>query len=466
MEHHTKVYTKFIKNTAIFGISNFASKILVFLLLPLYTRTMSSDALGRSDLIISLISFLLPLFTLCVYEGVLRFGMDRRLDIQQVFTYGLYVIALGFVILLFCAQLFKNVLGNNLILFYLIYIFTCLNQYFNQFARALDKIKLIGIVGVIGTVILVGANIIFLYYKKLGLEGYLISYLLMNLIVSFVLFINGKLYKFITFKRIDLNIQKEIFHYNGPLVPSKINWWMISISNRYILGYLYGTNLVGLYTAANKLPSVITTVYGIVQQALLLSVIEEEEKKTGTIYKQINKLMGFVLAIAAVAISLGSTWGAGFLFGDNFYAAWKLVPLLVLSAYFGSLHGNITTIYMARKNTKVLFCNSLIGMISSLVFNFIFIKFMGLNGAVFAIGLTYFTVWFHLYYLNRKEEHASNNWIVTILLSLQAITALYTTPKLYCSINLVSLVFILLLYKKEVWKMMVFLRNIKTYILQ
>lgn len=458
-------YKKFIKNTAIFGISNFASKILIFLLLPLYTRTMSSSDLGESDLIISLVSFLIPIFSLCVYEGVLRFGMDKKFNRSQVFTYGLYVIFGGFIVLLLCYPILKKFLGHHTILFYLIYLFACFNQYFNQFVRALEKIKLLGVVGIIGTLVLISSNIGLLYYRKMGLEGYLISYLLMNFIVSLLLFVFGRLYRYMTIGKLELSLQQAVLSYNSPLIPNKVNWWMISISNRFILGYFWGTNLVGLYSAANKLPSIITTIYGIVQQALLLSVIEEQEKQEDKLYKQINKMMGFLLAIAVVFISIGSTVGANLLFGKKFYDAWRLVPLLVLSAYFGSMHGNLTTLYMANKNTKVLFYNSILGMICALAFNTILIRYKGVYGAVMAMGLTYFCVWLHLYLVSKRDmEDFSNKWSVTGLLTIQAIAALFMARETFCDLSVVTLILILFLNVKELYKAFVLIMKMKKHL--
>ena len=45
-------YQKLISNTALFGISTFASKFLTFLLTPFYTRVLSSAEYGVADLLV------------------------------------------------------------------------------------------------------------------------------------------------------------------------------------------------------------------------------------------------------------------------------------------------------------------------------------------------------------------------------------------------------------------------------
>lgn len=70
-------YKKLIYNTFIFGISTFSSKILVFLLLPLYTRILSNADYGVVDLIVQTANLLIPIVSIGVTNGVIRFGLDK-----------------------------------------------------------------------------------------------------------------------------------------------------------------------------------------------------------------------------------------------------------------------------------------------------------------------------------------------------------------------------------------------------
>ena len=52
-----------VKNTIIYAIGNFGSKILSFLLLPFYTYYLSTNDYGYFDLITTTISLLTPIIT-------------------------------------------------------------------------------------------------------------------------------------------------------------------------------------------------------------------------------------------------------------------------------------------------------------------------------------------------------------------------------------------------------------------
>ena len=73
-----------IKNMGILTISNFSSKILVFLLVPLYTSVLSTKEYGTYDLAVSTATLLYPILTLNIVDAVMRFLMDKESDKKAV----------------------------------------------------------------------------------------------------------------------------------------------------------------------------------------------------------------------------------------------------------------------------------------------------------------------------------------------------------------------------------------------
>ena len=73
-------YSYLVKNTGILAISNFSSKILAFLLVPLYTRVLTTEEYGSYDLISITIQLLIPIFTVNICEAVVRYLMDKNIE--------------------------------------------------------------------------------------------------------------------------------------------------------------------------------------------------------------------------------------------------------------------------------------------------------------------------------------------------------------------------------------------------
>ena len=76
-------YTELIANTGALAIGNFSSKILVFLLVPLYTSVLTTEEYGFYDLVFTTIQLLIPVFTCNVTDAVLRFTLESENHIKQ-----------------------------------------------------------------------------------------------------------------------------------------------------------------------------------------------------------------------------------------------------------------------------------------------------------------------------------------------------------------------------------------------
>ena len=92
-------YQKLFSNTLAMGIGQFSSKLLSFLLVPLYTSILSTEQYGVYDLIITTVTLLTPFLTLIISEAVMRFCMDKKCDQNHVLTIGVFFVLLGTIIL-------------------------------------------------------------------------------------------------------------------------------------------------------------------------------------------------------------------------------------------------------------------------------------------------------------------------------------------------------------------------------
>ena len=86
-----------VKNTGLLSISSFASKILVFLLVPLYTSVLSTEEYGAFDLMQTTVLLLLPILSINIYDAVMRFIMDENYDKKVVVSIGVKYVILSIV---------------------------------------------------------------------------------------------------------------------------------------------------------------------------------------------------------------------------------------------------------------------------------------------------------------------------------------------------------------------------------
>jgi O-antigen/teichoic acid export membrane protein len=385
-----------LNNTLVFTVSEFASKLLAFFMLPVYTRVMTTEAFGASDLINSTVGLLMPIFTLSISNAALRFAMNKDDDTSYVFSFGIKVIFAGFILLILAVPLFLriNIINDYLFWFYAIYITSALSNYLNQFARGINKIKLVGISGVLNTVVVIVSNIILLVVFHLGVIGYLVSFIISYVIGSIVLFVGGGMYRYLTIHSGEKILRKNMLQYSIPFAPNSLSWWLNNTANRYIIIAFCGVSQVGLFSAAARIPTILVTLQNIFLQAWLLSAIsvyESEDKSEfftkGYKFLNITMLLGCCILIAFIKPI------SSFLLSTEFYIAWKYIPFLLISVIFGALAGFLGSLYSASTKTNMLFVTTLVGGIISIGINFLLVPFFGPLGASIASVLAYMTVW-------------------------------------------------------------------------
>ena len=87
-----------LKNMGILTLSNFASKILVFLLVPIYTSILSTEEYGSYDLAVSTATLLFPILTLNIVDAVMRFSMDKDYSKEKIACVGMKFVSFSVIL--------------------------------------------------------------------------------------------------------------------------------------------------------------------------------------------------------------------------------------------------------------------------------------------------------------------------------------------------------------------------------
>ena len=100
-------YTKLAKNTMVFAIGNFGSKILVILLTRLYSQNINPADSSTKELLEITANFLLPIFTFSMSEAIIRYGLDKKYKKAEVFTTAMCLNLLGLGLMFIIAPALK-----------------------------------------------------------------------------------------------------------------------------------------------------------------------------------------------------------------------------------------------------------------------------------------------------------------------------------------------------------------------
>ena len=75
-----------VKNTAIYALGSIGSKLLQVILVPYYTRAMSSTEFGTADILQAIVAFLFPIVSLSIFDATFRYAMESDCDKNSVLS--------------------------------------------------------------------------------------------------------------------------------------------------------------------------------------------------------------------------------------------------------------------------------------------------------------------------------------------------------------------------------------------
>jgi len=457
-------YKSLIKNSFLFAIGTIGSSAISFFMLPLYTRMLTTSDYGQLDILQTTISLLIPLITFQAVEAVFRYSVDIRENksASSVLMNGILLCLFGMLISLLLFPVFARIepFSTYLLFFYLILFFSMMNGVLKQFVRGLGKIKIFVVSDLAYTASFVTFNIIFLVYLKMGLNGYFLSMVLAHFISTFILLVFGSVSKYLNFKSFDKSFMKTMLIYSMPLIPNGLMWWVMNVSDRYILTYFLGFDATGIYSVSYKFPSLITLMNSIFFMAWQLSAMQEYGKDGyDNFYKNIfGVLSSFLLLITAVVLLILKPLMSVFV-ADAFYESWKYVPLLLVGTVFQAFSSFFGTNYTASKKTKGAFTTSVYGAIVNIVINLLLIPIWGIQAAAFSTMLAYLTMWFLRIFDTKKFVKIKIDWknlILSIILIGIQILGLYTITNMITffiveTILILAMLFIQRKYIKQVY---------------
>ena len=422
---------KLIKNSALLFMGSFASKLLVFLLVPLYTSILSTDEYAIADLMTTTVSLVYPICTMMISTAVLRFCMERSVDRGQVLSIGVWVEAIGYSIgALAGFAVIRHTSLAPYAVFYIPYlIFYATDQLFLQYAKGSEKVHVYALASVISTLTLIGCNVLFMLVFNMGVNGYIAAMVISYCITTVYLFVATRAWKAILSPRhIDRQLCKEMTSYSLPMMPNTLSWWISNSSDRYIMARFCDMSMLGLYSVAYKIPSILVTITGILMSAWELSAVDDfGSDRSKKFFADMHQRYFDMLVVTAVVIIALVKPLALVLFQKDFYQAWKYVPILVYASVFNGLSAFVGTIFTASKHTSSIFTTTLLGAVTNIILNLALIPIIGGQGAAIATAAGYIIIYVIRLYKSRRIIPLSipnerNALVSAVLLALAILT--------------------------------------------
>lgn len=391
-------YRNLIQNIGIFTIANFTTRILNFLILPFYTYYLTTKEYGTIDLVNTVIQLLYPIFTVAIVDAVLRFGISDKDKVKEIFSIGIDIIFAGFLVLCFGSAVSNYFIKDSVLIvcFLLIYLTQSINSLMGAVAKTINKIKEMATITTITSVSILLFNVYLIAIQKQGIRGYWTATILGNTLGVILYVVVYKLHKYFTFtfdlKRI-IPLAGQMLKYSIPLIPNALFWWINSSLDRWTLTFFCGLSVVGLYSCANKIPTILSTVNTVFSQAWNVSLFQNfNERGNNSFYENIYYYFNEIIFCCSIGIIMLSKIIGQLMFSKDFFSAWIYIPLLTAGLYYNCLNSFIGSLFTASKKTKYIFTTTLAGSLANLFLNIPMVYTWGATGAALATLISYIGV--------------------------------------------------------------------------
>ena len=404
------------KESILYGIGHISSRLITFLLLPLFTNILSPWEYGVVALIYAFIAF---------FTVILHFGLDTALlrnykpadnkDKIQYVTNAYVPLLIINVIVLILFFVLKDSLSiyllgvDNPLLLFLMALIICFDGLWSIpmiMLRADNK----PILFILFSILNVVSNVIFICILVVWCQLSMLGIIISNVLSSGLLFaatlpiVSNK----INIRSLDVQIFKQLFKFGYPFIFAGIFSMIIELSDRYIIKYLLGLDMVGIYNAGYKLGMLmllLVMAFNMAWQPFFLDKKNQKDPKMlGVLITKIFLAFSIICCVIICFVEplTNITIFNYKIIGDEFSDALVIVPWVCFAYFFhGAYILQLPGPYITNNTIGIAYVRG-VGAISNIALNFYLIPIFGILGAAYATCLSFMIMAILIFLYNRK----------------------------------------------------------------
>lgn len=449
------------KNTVIISAGTFLPKLVTFITLPIMTSKLTKSEYGMYDMLLAVVSFLMPLVTVQIHTAAFRFLIEcRSIDEERKKVVSCIYIFLivPFTIMLFVSLGFLSDYDlETRLLFFVYFILEMLVNVTKQAVRGLSKNMVYSVSTIIQAVSKMLFIVLFVQVLNKGFEGAIISFILAEIICLCFLMLGGGLARDIGFRYFSAPVIKEMLQYSWPMIPTALSSWILDLSDRLVVFKAIGVEATAVYAAANKVPLILAAFQATFsfawQENASLSIDDEDvENYYSSVFDMVfcmsMGIAGLVIASTPILFML--------LIKGDYSEAYIHIPILLIGVLFSMLAAFFGGIYIAHKRTKDVGVSTIIAAAINLIIDIALVSKIGLFAASVSTLLSnLFLFTFRMYHVTRFQRIAYKYIkIIICIITVSAIGVICAMNKVeYNCLNFAfALIFAFLLNRKMINK--------------
>ena len=381
-------YKNLAVNTALFAANAVATRLMTFLLVPLYTYYMSAGEYGITDMSLTVISLVTPLATLAVADAAVRFIIEDDSRKSEYAFIGFVVTLLSILIVAMLTPALDLDVFGGLGKHKVFFLFAYSSSAFLQLCSEVVATCVYLTVGRIGARVLEGMRKVFAKDD--------IAKQIKELCVP-------------------------MLRYALPLIPNSLFWWVGTSINRFFITGMIGIAASGLFAAAGKIPGLLNTAYSVFLQAWQLSAFQESGKEgLDRFFSSVFRVLQAFISVLCSLISFLAPWVSMLFLQGEFYEAWPMMSVLLIANLMNVFNSFFGTVYTTTMHTSYIMKTTIVGAASCIALTPALIPVLGISGACVASAVSQALVFVVRAIDSRKYIHIEVGW-PTLIATLAAL---------------------------------------------
>ena len=336
--------------SVVYGLGSVLSRSLAFLLLPLYTRHLSTEDYGIVAVTATVSSVLVAIFPLGLHGAVARFYFVTESDVERRATNGTLwiasIVAAGAMTLLLDrigAALFASLLPTvpfdpYIRLAIWTAFLTILGLVPLNILQIQQRPRAYVVLSLGASLLTTGAIVTLVVWRNEGAYGYLRGSLIGGLAAAVPFLVFG-------FRGVALVVRwdplRAALAYSIPLVPHALAGWVLELSDRAILSRFVTLGEVGVYAIGYQLGAAMGILIGAFTSAWVPILFRELAKQDPAADRELARLATyFVMAFAFLAVGweLLAPHAIGWLLAPRYAASYKVTQIVVAAYFLNALY--------------------------------------------------------------------------------------------------------------------------------
>lgn len=365
------------------------TKLISFILLPLYTKLIDPEIYGIYGVNMTIMQLVVPVVYMAIWNSVFRYAAEADTDKgrYEVISTGLPVMWLSSaicVVVLLTINLFWN-LRNP----YLLCVYAIANgfQYFYGYvARSMRDNRIFIISGCVNSTINLLLNWIGIVYLHHGIQVLYYSYIIGT--AAQVLIIEFKFHVLKHFKTsyVQKTRLNKLMKFGAPLAFNSVMQWLLTGLTQIMIAYMLGTYYNGLFSVTVKFATLISLIVSVFEFAWLELAYDIARSDNSACYytRVINMLFGVLMFGASVLMLVIKVLFPYFI-ADAYHECLEIIPHIVIYASANAFASFSASIYMSYKAVNTLMISSLIAGGTNFLLLVLLVPVLGFHGALIAL---------------------------------------------------------------------------------